>query len=76
MSYLPITPVSFYNDSMLLYKFEENTLLNSNNFGEIPQRDTIELKNINLGSIKNELILKYKKIGDTIYQYHQIHIID
>ena len=76
LSYLPIIALSINKDSNTLYKFEKNKNLRLNNFGEVPLRDTINLKNINLEMLNKELTLKYKITGKTTAQYQQIHITD
>ena len=75
-SYLPIIPVSICKDSSLVYRFEENTLLNPNSFGEPLQSDTIHLKKINLHEPNKALIFNYKILGDTTELHHQLQAID
>ena len=75
-SYLPIIPVSIYKDSSLVYRFEENTFLKPNNFGDLTKRDTIHLKNINLYKPNKALKFNYKILGDTTELHHQLQAID
>jgi hypothetical protein len=68
--------VSIYKDSSLVYRFEENTFLKPNNFGDLTKRDTIHLKNINLYKPNKALKFNYKILGDTTELHHQLQAID
>ena len=75
-SYLPIIPMSICNNSHLVYRFEENRLLNPKNFGELTQRDTIQLKNINLYEPNKSFIFNYKILGDTTELNQQVQVLN
>jgi hypothetical protein len=75
-NYLPIIPLSIYKDSTLVYTFKEKKLLKANNFGNLPNWDTIHLKSIKLTGLETTLIFNYKITGDSTELHHPIQITD
>ena len=75
-SYLPIIPMSIYNNSDIVYRFDENTLLKAKNFGELPKNDTIHLDKIIVQEPTKALKFNYKILGDTTELHHDLQVIN
>ena len=74
-SYLPIIPMSIYNSSDIVYRFDKNTLLKAKNFGELPKNDTIHLDKIIVQEPIKALKFNYKILGDTTELHHDLQVL-